>query len=132
MALRTLNYLFRLPTGKTIDDMIVNLTKVFDRLTAAGLKLKPSKCHLLAKTVEYLGHIITETGVSTDPSKIEVVKNWPEPTKGITIEVISWILQLLWEVHKRFCYRCKTSPEADRKRQKKLLGLQNVKSLLTV
>ena len=67
-------------TGKTIDDMIVNLTKVFDRLTAAGLKLKPSKCHLFAKTVEYLGHIITETGVSTDPSKIEVVKNWPEPT----------------------------------------------------
>ena len=68
-------------TGKTIDDMIVNLTKVFDRLTAAGLKLKPSKCHLFAKTVEYLGHIITETGVSTDHSKIEVVKNWPEPTK---------------------------------------------------
>ena len=59
-------------TGQTIDDMIVNLTKVFDRLTAAGFKLKPSKCHLFAKTVEYLGHIITETGISTDPSKLRL------------------------------------------------------------
>ena len=41
--------------GKTIDDMIVNLTKVFDRLTAAGLKLKPSKYHFLPRQWNILG-----------------------------------------------------------------------------
>ena len=30
--------------------------------------------------VEYLGHFISNDMVSTDPSKIEAVKNWPIPT----------------------------------------------------
>jgi hypothetical protein len=30
--------------------------------------------------VEYLGHVVSEKGISTDPKKIEAVKTWPEPT----------------------------------------------------
>jgi hypothetical protein len=30
--------------------------------------------------VEYLGHIITKEGVSTDPSKVEVMLNWAKPS----------------------------------------------------
>lgn len=37
--------------GNTIEDMIQNLTLVFDRLLAAGLKLKTRKCTLFAKEV---------------------------------------------------------------------------------
>lgn len=29
--------------------------------------------------IEYLGHIITKDGVATDPSKVEVMLNWPIP-----------------------------------------------------
>lgn len=29
--------------------------------------------------ISYLGHIISSQGVSTDPSKIETIKNWPQP-----------------------------------------------------
>ncbi|CAG2212109.1 Retrovirus-related Pol polyprotein from transposon 17.6,Transposon Ty3-I Gag-Pol polyprotein,Transposon Ty3-G Gag-Pol polyprotein,Retrovirus-related Pol polyprotein from transposon 297 [Mytilus edulis] len=32
--------------GKTLDDMLVNLRTVFDRLKSAGLKLKAKKCNL--------------------------------------------------------------------------------------
>ena len=38
------------------------------------------KFSLLAKEVEYLGHIISEQGVSTDPKKIEAIKTWTKPT----------------------------------------------------
>jgi len=34
------------------------LREVFDRLRAAGLKLKPSKCALLQQEVKYLGYIV--------------------------------------------------------------------------
>lgn len=66
--------------GKTFDDMISNLDKGFARLSSTGLKLKAKKCSLCAKQVLFLGHIISEKGVATDPSKIETVKNWSIPT----------------------------------------------------
>ena len=66
--------------GKSFGEMMVNLENVFTRLSSAGLKMKAKKCSLFAKEVEYLGHIISEQGVSTDPKKIEAIKTWTEPT----------------------------------------------------
>ena len=66
--------------GKSFEDMIQNLETVFNRLSSAGLKLKAKKCNLFAQDVEYLWHILSEDGVSTDPKKIDVVKDWSEPT----------------------------------------------------
>ncbi|GAU17014.1 hypothetical protein TSUD_37720 [Trifolium subterraneum] len=44
-----------------------------------NLFLNKSKCSFASLKVEYLGHFITKEGVSTDPSKIMVVSNWPQP-----------------------------------------------------
>ena len=68
--------------GRSFDDMMANLKSVFKRLSTAGLKLKAKKCSLFAKEVEYLGHIISMKGVSTDPIKVETVHNWTEPMSG--------------------------------------------------
>ncbi|MES9880089.1 MAG: reverse transcriptase domain-containing protein [Sedimenticola sp.] len=72
-----------------IDDIIVfadsfeqhihRLSEVLTRLENAGLKLSPSKCKLFRKSVGFLGHIVSEDGVSTDPTKIDVVQQWPTP-----------------------------------------------------
>ena len=62
--------------GNTFKNMFDNLTQVFDRLLSSNLKFKAKKCHLFSKTVEFLGHLVSEEGVSTDPSKILAVKNW--------------------------------------------------------
>ena len=53
---------------------------VFERLAAAGLKLKPEKCAFFQRSVAFLGHIISEDGVSTDPAKTKAVTSWPTPT----------------------------------------------------
>ena len=63
--------------GKTFEEMVQHLDEVFSRLQQSGLKLKARKCHLFAKKVEFLGHIITEEGISTDPKKTECIRNWP-------------------------------------------------------
>jgi hypothetical protein len=35
---------------------------------------------LFAKEVVYLGHVVSEKGLGTDPSKIAAVKEWPVPS----------------------------------------------------
>jgi hypothetical protein len=44
-----------------------------------NLKLSPKKCNFLKKELFFLGHIVSEIGVSTDPSKIQAVRDWPIP-----------------------------------------------------
>lgn len=39
-----------------------------------------SKCLFAVPQVDYLGHVINEQGVSTDPEKVSVIADWPTPT----------------------------------------------------
>ncbi|MES9903532.1 MAG: reverse transcriptase domain-containing protein, partial [Sedimenticola sp.] len=55
------------------------LGNVFDRLRQANLKLHPLKCQFATRKVEYLGHILSRDGVEVNPSKIQVVKEYPAP-----------------------------------------------------
>ena len=65
--------------ASTIEEMMSRLQEMMDRLFEYGLKLKPSKCALFLTSVTYLGHIISEKGVSTDPGKIETISAWQYP-----------------------------------------------------
>ncbi|KAI5753631.1 hypothetical protein M8J77_001985 [Diaphorina citri] len=65
--------------GKTFQEQLDNLRAVFIRLRNAHLKLSPKKCNLFRTEVQYLGHVVSTEGVSTDPKKIEAVKSWPIP-----------------------------------------------------
>lgn len=72
-----------------LDDVVVfspdfnshlkHLEEVFQRLNQHGLKLQPKKCSLFQREVTYLGHVISEEGVATDPAKTAAVKEWPVP-----------------------------------------------------
>jgi len=63
-----------------VGEHITRLEKLFKRLRAANLKLKPSKCKLLRSELSFLGHVVSGKGVATDPEKIKAVENWPVPT----------------------------------------------------
>lgn len=62
------------------EEHIQHLEQVLDTLRAHHLYLKPSKCTFGQDSLEYLGHIISSKGVSTDPSKISAMLHWPAPT----------------------------------------------------
>ncbi|RXN14312.1 interleukin-1 receptor accessory -like 1-A isoform X3 [Labeo rohita] len=66
-----------------LDDLMVfapsesvalqRLEMVLSRLSHHNLKLAPKKCCFLRRSVKFLGHIISEEGIKTDPGKVEAV-----------------------------------------------------------
>ncbi|MCG8112852.1 MAG: RNase H-like domain-containing protein [Candidatus Thiodiazotropha taylori] len=65
--------------AKSFSDHLQRLDQVFSRLSAAGLKLKSSKCNLFQQEVVFLGHVITENGIKPDMNKVKCIKEWPIP-----------------------------------------------------
>ena len=63
----------------TKEEHLKRLEAVFQKLIAAGLKLKPTKCFFFKDEIEYLGHVVSGKGISTNPKKIEAVTKWPTP-----------------------------------------------------
>ena len=57
-----------------------HVRQVLQLLREHQLYAKKSKCTFFTERVEYLGFIVSQEGVSTDPSKVEAVVNWPQPT----------------------------------------------------
>ena len=53
---------------------------VLDKLSQAGLKVKPSKCELFAENVNYVGHDLSSNGVSVAREKYDTISNYPTPT----------------------------------------------------
>ena len=72
--------------GNTFSAHLHNLAAVFARLRQAGLKLQSQKCFLLQKEVSYLGHVVSERGVSPDPLKTEKVASWPIPKSAQEVQ----------------------------------------------
>lgn len=66
--------------GRTLEEHEQRLFKVLDRLEETGLKLSIDKCQFCRPQVTYVGHIVSENGISTDPAKVEAVAHWKQPT----------------------------------------------------
>jgi hypothetical protein len=53
---------------------------VFAKLRNHHLFLKRSECSFATHQLEYLGHIISDQGVATDPTKTEAMMQWVTPS----------------------------------------------------
>ena len=60
--------------GQTFKEHLTALRLVLEHLERAGLKLKPTKCHLCQSEVQYLGHVVSAQGVAVYPSKMDRVR----------------------------------------------------------
>jgi len=73
-----------------IDDILVysrsqeehyyHLQKVLERLREQPLYAKFSKCKVWQRDIGFLGHRVSEQGVTVDPKKIAAIQDWPQPT----------------------------------------------------
>ena len=58
---------------KTLEDYLKVLETVFQRLYEANLKPKLEKCQFFRCSLKYLGHVVDEHGLHTDPEKVKAI-----------------------------------------------------------
>jgi hypothetical protein len=66
--------------SKSREDHEHHLRIVLRRLRAHQLYAKLSKCEFWLEKIAFLGHILTAEGIKVDPSKVEAISKWKQPS----------------------------------------------------
>lgn len=65
--------------SRSLEEHVQHLEAVLEVFVEHKLYANRKKCAFAQEKVEYLGHVISSDGVSTDGQKIEAVVKWPSP-----------------------------------------------------
>ena len=65
--------------SRTLEEHLKHIEIIFQKLKAAGLKLKESKCDFFKSEIHYLGHLISDKGIQPFPEKLDTIRNMPHP-----------------------------------------------------
>ena len=65
--------------SQTFQENLQRLSNVLKEIRKAGSKLQGSKCKFPCKEVHYLGHIVSQGGISPDLDKLRAVSTFPVP-----------------------------------------------------
>ena len=68
--------------GTDFDNTLSSLRKVFVRFREHNLKLKLRKCSFFKEEVELLGELVSGSGVSISPDKLQAAEQWPTPSNA--------------------------------------------------
>jgi hypothetical protein len=66
--------------SKSWSEHLQHIKAVLTLLQQHQFHVKLSKCAFAKQQLCYLGHVVSNQGVATDPSKIETIQNLPQPT----------------------------------------------------
>ena len=68
-------------TRPTLEDHLVHLEKVFDRLRQNQLYVKKEKCEFAQTEIKFLGYLISNSQILMDGAKVVAIRDWIASTK---------------------------------------------------
>ncbi|SPC67498.1 uncharacterized protein UHOD_11759 [Ustilago sp. UG-2017b] len=83
--------------SSTLEQHQGHVSAILARLRQAGLYAKAEKCQFSTSQTEFLGFVVSDQGVSMDPSKTEVITNWPVPKSTHDVQVFLGFSQHAFE-----------------------------------
>src|SRR5882724_9392660 len=66
--------------SNSLEEHRVHVRRILDHLCEYDLHSKPEKCLFHMQKIEFLGFMVTPTGISMDTAKTEAVSIWPTPS----------------------------------------------------
>ena len=71
--------------SKTLEDHIMHIRKVFEKLREEKLLINLKKCSFVKEELVYLGFVISAEGLKMDPEKVKAILEWSTPRSAIEI-----------------------------------------------
>ncbi|HMK58804.1 MAG TPA: RNase H-like domain-containing protein [Nitrososphaeraceae archaeon] len=71
---------------ETWEDHLLILREVFERVRRGNLTLRPGKCFFGNRSIEFLGHHMSENGLTPSPDKIKKISNLEPPKDKKTLQ----------------------------------------------
>ena len=65
--------------SKTPQEHLSHIQMVFEKLKSANLSMKKSKCSFFYEEIQYLGHILSATGIRPLPTKTQAIQHMQPP-----------------------------------------------------
>ena len=59
--------------SKTPQEHLSHIRMVFKKLKSANLSMKKSKCSIFSEEIQYLGHLLSATGIRPLPAKTQAM-----------------------------------------------------------
>ena len=66
--------------SRTFQEHMSHLEQAFQILLVGKFFLKLSKCTFAQQQVEYLGHVVSQSGVQPVSTKVDAIQQWPTPS----------------------------------------------------
>ena len=73
--------------SENVKDHVEHVRWVLERLREHSLFANLKKCSFHTDEVKFLGYLVSSKGVQIEKSRVESIKNWPEPTSVREIQV---------------------------------------------
>src|SRR5882724_5000325 len=81
--------------SNSLEDHWVHIRCILEHLHEYDLHSKPEKCLFHMQKIEFLGFMVTPTGISMDTAKTDTVSVWPTVTSECTA-LLGWRLGFRW------------------------------------
>lgn len=66
--------------SKTAEEHLQHIEAVLKTLMKHKISIKWQKCNYLKTKLDFLGHIVSASGIAPDPKKLQALNDWPTPT----------------------------------------------------
>ena len=83
----------------TPQEHLSHICMVFEKLITANLSMRKSKCNFFSKEIQYLGHILSTTGIQPLPSKTHAIQHMESTNDSQTSQNLLRTCGLLQEIH---------------------------------
>ncbi len=84
--------------SRTLEEHMDHLSQFFQVLQDNGLTINPGKCTFAATQVKFLGHMVSETGITPLPKHVVAIQEFPAPS---TVKQLQQFLSMI-NFYRRF------------------------------